>query len=76
MANEICEVLQLRPRDNVEVVDIDAWLEDSERREYEQARESIAEIIPNLFLGDSSVAANLDELQRCGIKRVINVSVD
>jgi dual specificity MAP kinase phosphatase len=76
MANEICEVLQLRPRDNVEVVDIDAWLEDSERREYEQAQESIAEIIPNLFLGDSSVSANRDELQRRGIKRVINVSVD
>lgn len=75
MSNEICKIIQRCVGDS-EILDIDAWLEGQEQREYEQARESIAEIIPNLFLGDSAVAGNKDELLRRGIKRVVNVSVD
>lgn len=75
MSSEICVLLKHIAEPHC-VIDIDAWIENTEQRELDQAQESIAEIIPNLFLGDSSVAQNRDELLRRGIKRIVNVSVD
>lgn len=38
--------------------------------------DSGAQVLPNLFLGDKKLAANLDALQTLGVTHVVNATVD